>query len=54
METFSSLSAMTCIEVKDIGKTFPPISVQAALEHHSVGIEFESDTEVKDIKKQPL
>lgn len=40
---------MTHLEVPDVG-SFPSVFVQAALKHHSVCIEFESETEVKDIK----
>lgn len=43
--------AMTGVEVPDVAmlNTLPPISVQAALTH-SVGIEFERDAEVREIK----
>lgn len=32
--------------------SFPSISIQIALKHHSVGVEFEKETEVKDINKK--
>lgn len=40
---------MTHLEVPDVG-SFPSVFVHAALKHHSVCVEFESETEVKDIK----